>query len=130
MHEYTYLITEQIYDNLGGKIDIQIITVENWHNVFEDPVTGESHVEELIRIHNTKFYSLHARSEILNACDNIKEKLELDYSQHNGQSNVMFAGGLVMKLQYRINRSSQKTSRKKYKGGAYIDHLEVPMLYK
>ena len=128
VHEYTYLITEQIYDNLGGKIDIQIITVEKWHNVFADPVTGETQVEELIRIHNTKFYSILARSEIMNACDKIKEKLENDYSQHNGQSNIMFAGGLVMKLQYRINRSSQKTSRKKYKGGAYIDHLQIPAL--
>ena len=32
-----------------------------------------------------------------------------------------------MKLQYRINRSTQKTERsKKYKGGAYINHLDVP----
>ena len=29
--------------------------------------------------------------------------------------------------QYRINRSTQKTERsKKYKGGAYINHLDVP----
>ena len=126
IHEYTYHITEQLFDNLGGKIDIQIITVEKWENSHYDTITGESYEEEQIRIHNTKFYSILARSEIMNACDNITKKLGDEYAHHNKDSNLTFISGLVMKLQYRVNRSTQKTSRKKYKGGAYIDHLEVP----
>ena len=63
---------------------------------------------------------------IFQICDKISEVLLEQYSMHKDISNTPFDKGLVMKLQYRINRSSQKTSRKKYKGGAYINHLEVP----
>ena len=55
---------------------------------------------------------------IFQICDKISEVLLEQYSMHKDISNSPFDKGLVMKLQYRINRSAQKTSRKKYKGGA------------
>ena len=81
-------------------------------------------------IHNTPFYSIQARNEIFPTCDTITGVLKVKYEQHTNHSFFNFARGLVMKLQYRINKSSQKTSRKKYKGGAYIDHLQIPCFTK
>ena len=53
------------------------------------------------------------------------------YNIHVEHSDVHFAKGLVMKLQYRINRSHEKKERtRKYKGGSYIDHFDVPCFTK
>ena len=30
VHEYAYMIAEQLYDNLGGRLDIQVFIVERW----------------------------------------------------------------------------------------------------
>ena len=81
----------------------------------------------VIIIHNSSFHSIGSRNMIFQICDKISEVLLEQYSMHKDISNTPFDKGLVMKLQYRINRSTQKTERsKKYKGGAYIDHLKVP----
>ena len=77
-------------------------------------------------IHNTKFFGVNARNNMFPACDSIVEALEGQFKVHLKGSHVQFLRELVMKLQYRINRSTEKTSRKKYKGGAYIDHLQIP----
>ena len=30
-HEYAYMIAEQLYDNFGGRLGIQVFTVERWN---------------------------------------------------------------------------------------------------
>ena len=60
---------------------------------------------------------------IFQICDNICAVLLKQYAMHTEVSNLPFDEGLVMKLQYRINRSTQKTERsRKNKGGSHIDH--------
>ena len=60
---------------------------------------------------------------IFQICDNICAVLLKQYAMHTEASNLPFDEGLVMKLQYRINRSTQKTERSgKYNGGYHIDH--------
>ena len=73
------------------------------------------------KIHNTKFYSIPARNGIFQTCDTIKDSLQEKYSTHLKDSASVFEYGLVMKLQYRINRSTQKTEQsKRHKGGSIL----------
>jgi len=131
IHETTYNITEQLFDSLGGKIDVQVITVTQWMTVerYYDEVKDRI-IEKPVpvdRIHNTKFFETSARNNIFPACDSIVESLKKQYLMHSEGSCLSFMKGYVMKLRYRINRSFQKTERsKKYKGGSYINHFDVP----
>ena len=122
IHENTYKITEQLFDNLGGEIDVQIITVTQW-------LQEESHYDEVKdkivenfievdRIHNTIFFGTSARNNIFPTCDSIVKSLEKQYLMHSEGSYLALIKGYVMKLQYRINRSHEKKERsRKYKGG-------------
>ena len=135
IHESAYNVTEQLFDNLGGKIDTQIITITQWGNedYYENEVTGERHILNIRRnlIHNTKFFGVNARNEIFPTSDHIVESLKNQYLIHVGSSESAFIKGLVMKLQYRINRSHEKKERtRKYKGGSYIDHFDIPCFTK
>ena len=51
VHKYTYQVSEQIFDSLGGKLDIQVITVEQYL-----AIDNEDNPEYYERIHNTKFH--------------------------------------------------------------------------
>ena len=129
MSQNNYLIT------LDGKIDTQIITITQWGNqeYYENEVTGERHILNIRRnlIHNTKFFGVNARNEIFPTSDHIVESLKNQYLIHVGSSESAFIKGLVMKLQYRINRSHEKKERtRKYKGGSYIDHFDIPYFTK
>ena len=125
VHEYAYMIAEQLYDNLGGRLDIQIFTVENWIHYI---TLGDEEIElPTIRIHNTSFNSINSRNMIFQICDVICAALLKQYAMHTEISHLPFKIGVVMKLQYRINRSTQKTERsKKHKGSSYINHFDVP----
>ena len=135
IHETTYNITEQLFDNLGGRIDIQVITVTQWTtdevNYYEEDgkVIDAKAVQVVDHINNTKFFETSARNNIFPACDFIVDSLKNQYEMHMRHSNIILIKGYVMKLQYRINRSHEKTERtKKYKGGSYINHFDVPPL--
>ena len=64
IHETTYNITEQIFDSLGGKIDVQVITVTEWVELrsYYDEEKDEAFEEVIypICIHNTKFFETSA----------------------------------------------------------------------
>ena len=133
IHETTYNITEQLFDNLGGRIDIQVITVTQWTtdevNYYEEDgkVIDAKAIQVVDHINNTKFFETSARNNIFPACDFIVDSLKNQYEMHMRHSNIILIKGYVMKLQYRINRSHEKTERtKKYKGGSYINHFDVP----
>jgi len=135
IHENTYNITEQIFDNFGGRVDVQIITVTQWGRINEEDekhMTEEAKKQSIdIRIHNTKFFQTHSRNNIFNTCDAIVESLDRQYIMHVEHSGLHFSNGIVMKLQYRINRSHEKKERtRKYKGGSYIDHFDIPCFTK
>ena len=65
IHENTYNITEQIFDNFEGIVDVQIITVTQWGRINEEDekhMTEEAKKQSIdIRIHNTKFFQTHSR---------------------------------------------------------------------
>ena len=70
------------------------------------------------RIHNTSFHPINSRNLIFDACDDIKAALLKQYYMHAEVSQIEFDKGLVMKLQYRINRSHEKKERtRKYARG-------------
>ena len=126
VHEYAYMIAEQLYDNLGGRLDIQVFTVEKWIS-YRKIGRKEIIIIPLDRIHNTSFHSINSRNMIFEICDNISAALYKQYLMHTEVSQLPFDKGLVMKLQYRINRSTQKKERsRKYKGGSYINHFDLP----
>ena len=67
VHEYAYMIAEQLYDNLGGRLDIQIFTVEGWiHYII---LENEEMEAATSRIHNTSFHSINSRNVIFQICD-------------------------------------------------------------
>ena len=122
VHETTYNISEQLFDNLDKVLEIQVITVTQWVVIGGDePITNQDY------IHNTKYQQITARNNIFPACDAIIEALEKQYNMHQNSSNSQFKKAYVMKLEYRINRSTQKKERsRKYKGGSYINHFDIP----
>ena len=74
VHEYAYMIAEQLFDNLGGRLDIQVFTVENWLHYIKVDNAAEIEVP-VIRIHNTSFHSINSRNIIFEICDNISDSL-------------------------------------------------------
>ena len=53
------MISEQLYDNLGGKLDIQVFTVERWIHYLR---VGKAEERMPInRIHNTSFHLINSR---------------------------------------------------------------------
>ena len=131
IHETTYNITEQLFDNLGGKIDTQVITVTHWkdeeHTYDETGAPINSDIIDIERINNTRFFETSARNDIFTTCDSIVDSLRKQYDMHEKASHAFLVRGLVMKLQYRINKSHEKTERtKKHKGDSYINHFDVP----
>ena len=98
VHEYTYKISEQLFDNLKGKIDIQITTIEKWIKLLPG-----SEVEKVDYIHNTNFFGINARNNIFPICDSIVETLQKQFNMHKQGSHNQFLKGLVIKLQYRGN---------------------------
>ena len=101
------------------------MTVERYYDeaknrIIEKPVPVD-------RIHNTKFFETSARNNIFSTCDSIVSSLRKQYHIHSDGSGLAFIKGYVMKLQYRINGSHEKKERtRKYKGGSYIDHFDIP----
>ena len=69
VHEYAYMIAEQLYDNLGGRLDIQVFTVERWIHYVD--LRDEVMTFTPIRIHNTSSHSINSRYMIFQICDNI-----------------------------------------------------------
>ena len=122
VHETTYKITEQLFDNLDKVLEISVITVTQWV-VFE----GDGTTSNQDFIHNTRYHRVTGRNNIFPACDVLIEALKQQYEIHKKSSNSQFIKGLVMKLESRINKSFQKIERtRKYKGSSYIDHFDVP----
>ena len=78
-------------------------------------------------IHNTKFFTMATCNNIFSTFDQIRDSLKKQWNTHKQHSNWPFERVLVMKLQYRTNKSTQKTERsRKHKGGLYINHFDVP----
>ena len=82
VHEYAYMIAEQSYDNLGGRLDIQAFTVERWIHYLRVEGRTEEIIMPMIRIHNTSFQLINSRNLIFDACDNIKAALLKQYNMH------------------------------------------------
>jgi len=79
IHEYTYSIAEQLFDNLGGKLDIQVITVEQYQFFANEIEMAFGHAPEYVTthyIHNTKFFTITARNDIFSTCDQIRDSLK------------------------------------------------------
>ena len=104
MNIYIYHITEQLFDNLGGRPDMQIITVEDYL-VDRNFVEEQEKYIRIQKIHNTKFYTVPARSNIFSICDEIRKTLIAQWLLHVQSSNHALNEVLVMKLQYRTGLS-------------------------
>jgi len=115
-------------------LDIQVITVEQYQFFANEIEMAFGHAPEYATtdyIHNTKFFTMAARNNIFSTCDQIRDSLIRQWNMQKQHSNWPFERVLVMKLQYRTNKSTQKTERsRKHKGGLYINHFDVPMFYK
>ena len=70
IHEYVYLIVNQLFDNLNKTIDFNIITVSEWLYADESKMAG---IISYDRTEDTKWSFVTARNHIMSTCDKIVE---------------------------------------------------------
>ena len=111
----TYNVTEQLFDNLDKVLEVHVITVTHWVVIENDLDTS---IQEFI--HNTRYLQVPYRNNAFPTCDALIESLKQQYDMHEKSSHSQFRKGLVMKLEYRINKSFQKTERSRKQKKVHI----------
>ena len=123
IHEYVYLIVNQLFDNLNKTIDFNIITVSEW--VYPDEgIMGRGITYD--RTEDTKWSHVTARNQIMSICDKIVEQLTVKFEIPQKRSNQSFRKGVLIRVEYRTNLTKRKKEKKtKNKGGSFIDHQTI-----
>ena len=126
IREYLMEISYQLFDGTGRKISLNVVTVSNWERLIEEP-DGRISTSIEIHTHNTKFRTFISRNQIPTKCDELIFMLHDKMMMPAGISGLSFKSGILVRVEYYANMSSEKKNKKgKYKGGKWVDHMTIP----
>lgn len=121
IHRCVYLTVEQLFDNINKTLDIHVISLTEWLHSDSD-----GRLTVIPNTQRSKTYTVSARNQIMNFCDMLIQELTAKLEVPQKRSNLRFKQGVLIKLHYRSDLTKiKKESKKKNKGGSYIDHQSV-----
>ena len=123
-YEYLMNVAEQLYDGIGKRISLNLMSVSLWSRIME----GEEGSELLeTHTHNTKFRSFISRNQIKEKCDEVIKMLMDKMMMPQGKSGLSFKVGDLIRIEYYANLSNElKTRSRKNRGGQWVDHKSIP----
>ncbi len=113
IHRCLYKTPTQLVDNIRGSLDFSIISVTDWHQNNDDTIFP--------RTERTAYKLISSRNQIILLCDETVNELTAKLLIPMQRSGLSFNRGVLMKIDYRIDR----TKIKKKRGGSYIDHQSI-----
>ena len=120
-YEYLTNVAEQLYDGIGKRISLNLLSVSQWSRIVEE------HEDIEIHTHNTKFRSFMSRNQIKEKCDEVIKMLMDKMMMPQGKSGLSFKEGILIRIEYYANLSNElKTRSRKNRGGQWVDHKTIP----
>ena len=99
--EYVHNIAVQLFDGIGKRISMNLISVSEWtRTIHED--NGSISEETEVHTHNTKFRSFISRNQIEEKSEEIMKMLWAKMMIPQGKSGLSFKEGILIRAEYHV----------------------------
>jgi len=113
--EYLLNISYQLFDGTGRKVSLNIVSVSQWERSIQES-DGSFSTNMEVHTHNTKFRTFMSRNQITTKCDEVIEMLVDRMMTPAGASGLSFKAGILIRVEYYANMSSEKKGKKEKNG--------------
>ena len=108
--EYLNNIAHQLFDGIGKRISMNLISVSEWTRTIHEG-DGNISYEIEVHTHNTKFRSFISRNQIEEKIEEIISMLLGKMMIPQGKSGFSFKEGILIRVEYYANLSNEKKKK-------------------